>query len=203
MVSSCSLISASSSRPISLYKRISSMAFACFSVKLSWEAITFDSLERNFIPVVFPSVRQAFAMALSLEPRRISITRSITLQALINPSWISFRSLSFSRRVVYFLAATWNWKSTLYLIICLSPITSGLPSAMASIFTPKVSSRRVFLYSILTKLSASASLRSSITIRMPSLEDWLEISTISGAFLLSARAATSIRNLAMFAPIME
>ena len=41
-----------------------------------------------------------------------------------------------------------------------------------------------------------------MTMRMPSLEDWLVMSTISCVFLVSASAATSIRNLPMPAPIM-
>ena len=65
---------------------------ACFSENISCAAIILDSLERNLIPSVLPSTRQAFAIALSLEPRRISMIRSITLQALIRPSWISFLS---------------------------------------------------------------------------------------------------------------
>ena len=145
MVSSCSLISASSSRPINLYRRISKMALACFSVNISWAAMILDSLDLNLMPSTLPSTRQAFAMARSLDPRKISMTRSITLQALIRPSWISLRSCSLANRLVYFLVATSNWKSTLALMICFKPIVSGLPFAIASILTPKVSSRRVFL----------------------------------------------------------
>ena len=42
--------------------------------------------------------------------------------------------------------------------------------------------------------------RSSRTMRMPSLEDWLEISTISVVTLFSTRLATSFKNLPMLAP---
>ena len=144
-VSSWSLISASISSPINLYRRISIMALAWASVNLSWEAITSDSRVLNLIPAVLPSTRQAFACCLSLEPLRISIIRSITLQALIRPSWISFLSCSFLRRLVYFLVASSNWKSVQAFRIFFMPMVSGLPSAMASILTPKVSSSLVFL----------------------------------------------------------
>ena len=185
---------ASSSRPISLYRRISRMALAWFSENLSCWAMIPDSLDLKRIPSVFPSTRQAFAIARSLEPRRISMIKSMTLQAFIRPSCISLLLFSLARRFSYFLVVVSYWKSTLAFMISFSPRVSGLPSTMASIFTPNVSSSLVFLYSMLIKLSTSASLRSSMTIRMPSLEDWLEISLISCVFFVSARDATSERN---------
>ena len=128
--------------------------------------------------------------------------RSITSHALIRPSWTSCFSSSLSSSVWYLRVVISNTKSTWYSIICFRLNVSGLPSATASIFTPNVSSRRVFLYSILVRFSTSVSFLSSSTIRMPSLEDWLEISTISVVFFVSIRDATSFRNLPMFAPSM-
>ena len=81
------------------------MALACFSEKRSCSAMILDSLDLNLMPSVFPSTRQFFAIFLSLEPRRISMIRSMTLQALMRPSCISLRSISLARRLVYFLVA--------------------------------------------------------------------------------------------------
>ena len=71
--------------------------------------------------------------------------RSMTLQALIRPSCTSLRSSSLASRLLYFLVAIWNWKSTLAFRMAFSPMVSGLPSQMASMLTPKVSSSLVFL----------------------------------------------------------
>ena len=48
--------------------------------------LIFDSLDLNLIPSTLPSTRQAFAILRSFDPLRISMIRSITLQALIKPS---------------------------------------------------------------------------------------------------------------------
>ena len=61
----------------------------------------FDSLDRKEMPSVFPETRHSFAICLVSEPRRISIIKSMTLQALIRPSWISFFAFSLASRVVY------------------------------------------------------------------------------------------------------
>jgi len=71
--------------------------------------------------------------------------KSMTLQALIRPSWISLFALSLASRFSYFRVVVSYWKSTLAFMISLSPIVSGLPFEIASIFTPKVSSSLVFL----------------------------------------------------------
>ena len=128
--------------------------------------------------------------------------RSITSHALIRPSCTSRRSISLRRRFWYLRVATSNWKSTWCSITCLRLNVSGLPSATASMLTPNVSSKRVFLYSRFVIRSTSAPFFSSSTMRVPSFEDWLEMSTISGAFLLSTSPATSFRNFPMFAPII-
>ena len=52
------------------------------------------------------------------------------------------------------------------------------------------------------KYSASAPFFSSSTMRIPSLEDWLEISTMSVVFFVSAKAAASFRNFPILAPSM-
>ena len=149
-----------------------------------------------------PSTRHFFTCSRFLLPRRISMIRSITSQALIRPSCTSCFSSSLSRSVWYFLVVISKTKSTWYSMICFRLSVSGRPSATASILTPKVSSRRVFLYSILVRFSTSVSFFSSSTIRIPSLEDWFEISTMSVVFFVSTRDATSLRNLPMFAPSM-
>ena len=87
-------------------------------------------------------------------------------------------------------------------MIFLSPSVSGRPSATASIFTPNVSSRRVFLYSMFFRFSTSAPRFNSSTIRIPSFEDWFEISTISVVFFVSTRFATSFKNLEIPEPII-
>ena len=201
-VSSCSAISASISSPISLYRRISRIAVAWRSEKWSMEAVFSESLDLNLIPSVSPVIRHFFACLIFLLPRRISMIKSMTSQALIRPSWISHLSCSFFSRVVYLRVASSYWNCTLWRITDTSPIVSGFPLATASIFTPKVSSSRVFLYKRLHRFCASAPFFSSMTIRMPALEDWLEISTISDVFFVSTRLYTSFRNLPIFAPIM-
>ena len=50
--------------------------------------------------------------------------------------------------------------------------------------------------------SISAPFFSSSTIRMPSLSDWFEMSTISGSFFASTNSATSCMNFMMPWPIM-
>ena len=178
------------------------MAFACFSVKFNCCAIREDSFDRNRIPSVTPLVRQFLTIVLSLEPRRISMIRSMILHARIRPSWISLFSSSLFRSVVYFRVAISYWKATFCAMMLFSPSVSGLPPAIAIMLTPKVSSRRVFLYNRFLKFSTSVSFFSSMTMRIPSLEDWLEMSSISGAFFCSYSAATSCRNFPMFAPII-
>ncbi len=81
-----------------------------------------------------------------------------------------------------------------------SDIVSGRPSETTSILTPKVSSSFVFRKSRFRTRSASAPFFSSMTIRMPSFDDWLDRSAISGAWRLSASAATSFMNFPMPAP---
>ena len=48
--------------------------------------VQLDSFDLNVIPLILPFIRQSFAMARSLLPRRISIIKSMTLHALIRPS---------------------------------------------------------------------------------------------------------------------
>ena len=140
LVSSCSLIRASISSPISLYRRISNIAPACLSVKSRPAACFFDCSDLNLIPSTLPLTRQSFAILRLALPRNISIIRSIISQALIRPSLISLLAFSFSRSVVYFLVASSYWKLMWCFIISLIPKVSGLPSTIASIFTPNVSS---------------------------------------------------------------
>ena len=156
----------------------------------------------KLIPSVFPVIRQSFAILRFLLPLSISIIRSIILQARMSPSLISLLSSSLFRSVVYFLVASSNWKSIWCVIICLSPSVSGLPSTIASMLTPNVSSSFVFLYSILMSLSTSTFFLSSKTMRIPSLEDSLDISVMSCVFLVSISSTTSDMNLPMPAPIM-
>ena len=59
-------------------------------------------------------------------------------------------------------------------------MVSGLPWEIIKNVAPKVSSSLVFLYSTLMMRSVSAPFFKSMTMRMPSLEDWLEMSVISG-----------------------
>ena len=122
--------------------------------------------------------------------------------ALIRPSLISLLSSSFFRSVWYFLVLSSYWKSIWCLIIFLNPKVSGLPSTIASMLTPNVSSSLVFLYKRLIRLSTSAFFLSSNTIRIPSLEDSLEISTTSVVFFVSIRSTTSDINLPILAPII-
>ena len=111
-VFSCSFIRASISSPISLYRRISKMASAWRSVKRRLCASFWDCADLKAIPSVIPSVRQALAILTFALPRRISMIRSITSQAWINPSCTSFFSSSFASSVVYFLFASSYWKFT-------------------------------------------------------------------------------------------
>ena len=201
-VSSWSFINASISKPISFCKRISRIAVVWRSVKRSSDAIFSDCADLKVILSVTPSVRHALASFTFLLPRRISIIRSMTSHALINPSCISFLSNSFFSNVWYFLVASSYWNFTWWRMIGTSPSVSGRPSATASIFTPNVSSNFVFLYSRLMRFCVSAPFRSSNTIRIPSLEDWFVISTISFVFLVSTRLYTSFKNFPMFAPII-
>ena len=122
--------------------------------------------------------------------------------ALIRPSLISFCSNALLRSVVYLRCASSYWKSTLYFIILLSPITSGLPSAIANIFTPKVSSNLVFLYKIFFNFSTSAPFLSSKTIRMPFSSEPFEMSTMSVVFFVSTKSITSEINFPIPAPII-
>ncbi len=201
-VSSCSFISASISRPIKRYRRISKIADAWRSVKSSFAACLRDFSLRNLIAPVSPFIRQFFASFIFLLPRKISIIRSITSQARISPSCTSFFSCSFASSVLYFLVASSYWNSTWWRIIGTMPIVSGLPFATESMLTPNVSSSFVFLYKRLHKFSISAPRRSSSTMRMPSLDDWLEISTMSFVFFVSASVPTSFKNFPMPAPII-
>ncbi len=86
------------SSPVNLDSCIARMASACLSVKLSLAASFFDFSDLNLIPSVFPSIRQVFACLMEELPLRISIIRSITSVALINPPTISRRFLALSRR---------------------------------------------------------------------------------------------------------
>ena len=88
-------------------------------------------------------------------------------------------------------------------MIPLRSSVSGRPSTIASIFTPNVSSSFVFLYKRFFKRSTSAPFRSSNTIRIPSLEDSLEISKISVVTLFSMSATVSDKNLEILFPIIE
>ena len=84
----------------------------------------------------------------------------------------------------------------------LSPITSGLPSAIANIFTPKVSSNLVFLYKIFFNFSTSAPFLSSKTIRIPFSSEPFEMSTMSVVFFVSTKSITSEINFPIPAPII-
>ena len=141
----CSFCNASISKPISLYRRISKMAVACRSVKQRCLASSSEPRKRNFIFSVLPCIRHSLASRIFFAPRKISIIKSMTSQALIRPSCTSFFSSSLASNVLYLRVASSYWKSTWWRIMGTSPIVSGLPSATASILTPNVSSRRVFL----------------------------------------------------------
>ena len=52
-----------------------------------------------------------------------------------------------------------------------SPICTGLPSAMATMFTPKVTCRSEYLYRYCSTRFTSASFFTSMTARMPSRPD--------------------------------
>ena len=56
-------------------------------------------------------------------------------------------------------------------MICLMPICRGLPSAMATMFTPKVTCRSEYLYSAFKTFSGSQSFLTSTTARMPMRSD--------------------------------
>ena len=200
--SSYSFCNARISSPISLYRRISKIACAWRSVKFNPAACFFEASDLNWMPSVLPFTRQSFAIFKFLLPRRISIIKSIISQALINPSLISLLSSSLFKRVVYLRVAISYWKSIWCLIICFKPSVSGLPSTIASILTPNASSSFVFLYNTFFKYSTSAFFFNSSTMRIPSLEEALEISTTSVIFFVSIKSTTSEINFPIFAPIM-
>ena len=75
------------------------MASAWRSVNRSMEAIFFEIFDLKVMLSVRPWVRQALASWTLRLPRRISMIRSITSQALMSPSWISFFSSSLARSV--------------------------------------------------------------------------------------------------------
>ena len=54
-----------------------------------------------------------------------------------------------------------------YPSMALSPMSTGLPSAMATMFTPKVICKSLYLYRNASTRWGSASFFSSITARMP------------------------------------
>ena len=141
----CSSKSACNSSPINLDKRSSKIAVACASVNKSFAACLRDFSVRKLIPSVIPSDRHAFAIFKVLLPRIISIIKSITSTARIRPSWISFLSSSFSRSTLYLCSVFWYWNSMKLRRIPFKFKVSGLPSAIASILTPNVSSNFVFL----------------------------------------------------------
>ena len=74
----------------------------------SFAAAFSDALVRKRIPSVMPSTRHFLTCSRFLLPRRISMIRSITSQALISPSWISCFAFSLPRRFLYFLVASSN-----------------------------------------------------------------------------------------------
>ena len=154
------------------------------------------------MPSVTPFTRQSLAWGRVLLPRRISIIRSMQSQALMRPSCISFFSRSLARRVLYFRVQISYWNSTEWRMTGTRPRVSGFPSATASILTPKVSSSRVFFMMRFSTASTSAPFLSSMTMRIPSLEDWFEISVISVVSRVSTSFATSFKNFPMPAPIM-
>ena len=153
-------------------------------------------------PLVSPFVRQFSASFRFLEPRITAITRSMMLQAAIRPSWISRLPSSFSRSTRYFRSRISCWKRSHSARILGRLMTSGLPSQMASILTPKVSSSFVFLYRIFRILSMSASFLSSMKMLTPSPAVAFPISVISGSFFASTSSAVSDMNFPMPAPIM-
>ncbi len=121
------------------------MASAWGSVNWSCAAIAIEAFVLNRMPSVFPRTRQSFACWRLFDPRRISITRSITLTALMRPSWISRFFFSSARRFSYLRLVTSKEKSTLARRTALRLMVSGRPLWIASMLTPKVSSSFVFL----------------------------------------------------------
>ena len=130
---------------MSLASLNSRIAVACRSVKFSFDASSFDFFDLKVMSSVAPVIRQFFAVSRRLDPLMISMIRSMISTARIRPSWTSRFSVSFARRFVYFrvLISFWNFREASR--ICFNPRTSGLPSAMQSMLTPKVSSNFVFL----------------------------------------------------------
>ena len=205
LVFSFSFFKASSSRPIRRERRISRIASACISVKSKVFAIFLSSAMRYLILSILPVIKHSFASAFVLLPLIVSITASRTSIALIKPSCTSAFSFSFVSIVVYFLWFTSNRKLMWCSSADFKERVSGRPSAIASILTPKVSSSFVLLSRIILILSASSSdtlFFKSRTILIPSFEDWLEISTISGICFESTSIATSFKRFAMPAPII-
>ena len=68
-----------------------------------------------------------------------------------------------------------------------------------SLETPEGERQRVNVFRQQKKLAATIRLLNG---RIPSLEDWFVISTISFVFLVSTRLYTSFKNFPMFAPII-
>ena len=120
----------------------------------------------------------------------------------MSPSSISLFFSSFSRSFPNLLCKRSSWKERYSSNIRFNERVSGLPLAMASIFTGKLSSSLVFLYKMFLIRSISALFFSSRTIRMPCSPDWFEISVISVIFFSSQSCATSCINLLMPAPII-
>ena len=90
-------------------------------------------------------VRQARASFKFFDPLSTAMIRSMQSQAAISPSWTSCRSRSFCSRTWYFFSVFWYWKSRKFFRMPRRLKVSGRPPAMASMFTPKVSSSFVFL----------------------------------------------------------
>ena len=205
LVFSFSFFNASNSRPIRRERRISRIASACISVKSKVFAIFLSSAIRYLTLSTLPVIKHSFASAFVLLPLIVSITASKTSIALIKPSCTSAFSFSFVSIVVYFRWFTSNKKLMWYSNADFKERVSGRPSAIASMLTPKVSSSFVLLSRIVLIFSASSSdtfFFKSRTILMPSFDDWLEISTISGICFESTNNATSFKKFAIPAPII-
>ena len=202
IVSSCSFLNASISSPINFCSCIFKIASACASVNRNLLNCDLVLCFLKVIFAVFPFTRQSFASATVLDPRITSIIKSMQSHALIKPSSNSCFSFNLISNAEYFLVISSFWYSYQVFRIIGSVNRYGRPLWIANIFTPNVSSNFVFLYKMLTIRSKSYPGFKSITIRNPSLLDWLEISVTSGRVLFSIRSMTSWINFPIPIPII-
>ena len=149
---------------------------------------------------MLPDIRQRFATGTLSEPRMTSMIKSIISHAFNKPSNSSALFFCWRSKTEYLRWMISRWKSSHVCRISLKDMVSGFFFLIANRLTPNVSSNFVFLYKIFVIRSISAPLRSSNTMRMPSLFVWLEMSMISGNVLSVTRDATSFKNLLMPEP---